>query len=100
MAWVDQSILVGDISTISMVGTSYTGWTMTEHVTFNPPPPNLPGLIWRPISRDYLAALVDVARACLRVDGGLPFLFVPEAVQDRFFPDTPGAGIGAFDPDQ
>jgi ribosomal protein S18 acetylase RimI-like enzyme len=60
----------------------------------------LPGLIWRPISRDDLAAVVDLARACLRVDGGLPFLFMPEVLQGRFFPDTPGAGIGAFDAGQ
>ena len=32
--------------------------------------------------------------------GGLSFLFVPEVIQDRIYPDTPGAGIGAFDPDQ
>ncbi len=73
---------------------------MTENVALNPAPPNLPGLVWRPIGRDDLAALVDLARACLRADGGLPFLFEPDVVQGRFFPDTPGAGIGAFDLDQ
>ena len=73
---------------------------MTENVALNPAPPNLPGLVWRPIGRDDLAAVVELARACLRADGGLTFLFEPEVVQDRFFPDTPGAGIGAFDPDQ
>ena len=73
---------------------------MTENVALNPAPPNLPGLVWRPIGRDDLAAVVELARACLRADGGLPFLFEPDAVQNRFFSDTPGAGIGAFDPDQ
>src|SRR5438105_317382 len=73
---------------------------MSENAAINPAPPNLPDLVWRPISRDDLAAVVGLARACLRADGGLPSLFVPEVVQDRFFPDTPGAGTGAFDPDQ
>src|SRR5207248_1138143 len=73
---------------------------MRGNVIINPAPPNLPGLVWRPIGRDDLAAIVDLARACLRADGGLTFLFEPDVVQDRFFPDTPGAGIGAFDPDQ
>jgi mycothiol synthase len=73
---------------------------MTENAALNPAPPNLPGLVWRPIGRDDLAAVVDLARACLRADGGLPWLFMPEPVQGRFFPDRPGAGLGAFDPDQ
>ena len=73
---------------------------MLENATISPTPPNLPGLVWRPIGRDDLAALVELARVCLRADGGLPFLFVPDILQGRFFPDTPGAGIGAFDMDQ
>jgi GNAT superfamily N-acetyltransferase len=72
---------------------------MIENVTISPAPPNLPGSIWRPIGRDDLAALVELARVCLLADGGLPFLFEPDSLQGRFFPDTPGAGIGAFDPD-
>src|SRR5258705_824853 len=73
---------------------------MTVNAAINPAPPNLPGLVWRPIGRDDLAAVVDLARACLRADGGLPFLFEPDVIQSRFFPETPSAGIGAFDPDQ
>jgi mycothiol synthase len=73
---------------------------MIENVTINPAPPNLAGSVWRPIGRDDLAAIVDLARVCLLADGGLPFLFEPDTLQGRFFPDTPGAGIGAFAPDQ
>jgi mycothiol synthase len=70
-----------------------------ETSAINPAPPRLAGLTWRAIHRQHLAALVDLARACLRADGGLPFLFQPDVLQDRFFPDAPGTGIGAFDPD-
>jgi len=73
---------------------------MTDNAAISPAPPNLPGLIWRPIGRDDLAAVVDLARACLRADGGLTWLFVPDVIQTRIFPDTPGAGMGAFDADQ
>ena len=81
-------------------GARYNAWIMPENAAINPAPPNLPGLVWRPIGRDDLAAVVDLARACLRADGGLTWLFEPEPVQKRFFPDTPGAGLGAFDSDQ
>ena len=73
---------------------------MMDKITISPAPPDLPGLVWHPIGRGDLAAVVDLAHACLRADGGLHFLFVPDVVQNRFFPDTPGAGIGAFDADQ
>ncbi len=73
---------------------------MIETSAINPAPPSVAGLTWRVIDRRHLAALVDLARVCLRADGGLPFLFQPDSLQERFFPDAPGAGIGAFDPEQ
>jgi mycothiol synthase len=69
------------------------------HSTTNPSPPNLPGLSWRPISRNDLAAVVELARLCLLADGGLPFLFEPDVLLSRYFPDAPGTGTGAFAPD-
>jgi mycothiol synthase len=71
-----------------------------EPLAINPAPPTLAGLAWSAIDRRHLSALVDLARVCLHADGGLPFLFQPDVLQDRFFPATPGAAIGAFDPDQ
>jgi mycothiol synthase len=62
-------------------------------------PPVLAGLSWRPVSRADLAAVVELARLCLLADGGLPFLFEPDVLLDRYFPDAPGAGTGAFAPD-
>jgi len=72
---------------------------MMANSTTNPALPSLADLIWRPITRDDLAALVDLASACFLVDGGLHFLFEPESISDRFFPDAPSAAIGAFAPD-
>ena len=71
-----------------------------ENAAINPVSPNLAGLIWRPISGDDLAALVELARTCYLADGGLGFLFEPDTLKDRYFPDAPGAAIGAFAPDQ
>lgn len=62
-------------------------------------PPDFADLRWRPVGREDLAAVVELARACLEADGGLPFLFVPEVIQERYFPDGPAKGIGAFLPD-
>lgn len=70
-----------------------------EHPPINPTPPNLAGLAWRPIGRDNLAALVELAGVCHLVDGGLAFMFDPENLQSRCFPDAPGVAIGAFVPD-
>jgi ribosomal protein S18 acetylase RimI-like enzyme len=53
------------------------------------------GLIWGPITRDDLAKLVDLARACYQVDGGIHSMFEPDQISSRFFPDDPGAAIGA-----
>jgi mycothiol synthase len=71
-----------------------------ENATINPSPPNLAGLIWRTISRNDLAALVELAHTCLLIDGGLSFLFEPDTLLSRYFPDVPGRGIGAFAPDE
>ena len=66
-----------------------------------PSPPNLAGLIWRPISLNDLAALFELAHTCLLVDGGLSFMIdEPDTFKNRYFPDAPGTGIGAFAPDE
>lgn len=70
-----------------------------ENPTLIPTPPGLTNLTWRPMTRADLTALVDLANACFLADGGLHFLFEPDSVEERFFPDTPGAIIGAFTPD-
>lgn len=59
-------------------------------------PRNLASLTWRPVSGDDLASLVELAGVCLLTDGGLSFLFEPDVLQSRYFPDAPGAGIGAY----
>ena len=41
----------------------------------------------------------ELADRCLLADGGLSFINDPEHLQNRFFPDTPGAAIGAILPD-
>jgi mycothiol synthase len=65
-----------------------------------PVPPSLANLVWRPITRDDLAALVDLAGTCFLVDGGLHFMLEPETLTSNFFPNAPGIAIGAFAPDQ
>jgi mycothiol synthase len=70
-----------------------------ENSTINPAPPSLAGLVWRPMTRADLAALVDLSSACFLADGGIHFLFEPDSICGRFFPDAPGAVIGAFAPD-
>ena len=63
-------------------------------------PPSLAGFVWRPITRDDLAALVDLARTCFPVDGGLHFMLEPESLTDNYFPNAPGVAVGAFASDQ
>ncbi len=65
----------------------------------SPAPPNHTGLVWRLVNRDSLPALVELANACFSADGGLHFVFEPDSISDRFFPDAPGTAIGAFGPD-
>jgi mycothiol synthase len=60
------------------------------------PPPSLPGLTWRRLDGNDLPALVELSRSCVATDGGLPSLFEPEAVSERYFPDEAGAQLGAF----
>jgi mycothiol synthase len=63
----------------------------------DPLPPDLPGLSWRAIGRDDLPAVVELAAACHKSDGGFGFLFVRDFILERYFPDEPGAATGAFD---
>ena len=67
--------------------------------SISPEPPRLPGLTWRPVTRDDLTALVALALECQSAGGGLAFLNEPDSLLERFFPDAPGAVIGAFDAD-
>jgi mycothiol synthase len=52
--------------------------------------------VWRPITRDDLAAVVALAGECHLADGGLDFLNEPGSLMSRYFQDEPGAAIGAF----
>ena len=70
-----------------------------KNSTINPPPPTLDGLIWRPITRDDLTELVALAKACYLSDGGIHAMFEPDEIISRFFPDEPGAAIGALNAD-
>ncbi len=70
-----------------------------ENSTIHPKQPNFAHLDWRPIDQNDLDAVVELARACYQVDGGLSFLFEPDAIQSRYFPGEAGKGIGAFMPD-
>ena len=65
-------------------------------LTINPPPPGLGGLFWRPITRDDLTELVDLAKTCYLSDGGLNFMVEQKEIISRFFPGMPGAAIGAL----
>ena len=71
-----------------------------ENSTINPAPPLLAGLIWQAITRDDLAALVELAGTCHLADGGLAFMNEPGNLKSRYFPDAPGAAIGAFAADE
>ncbi len=71
-----------------------------EYPKLSPAPPLLAGLFWRAITRDDLTTLVRLAEECQKVDGGLAFLNEPDNLKDRYFPDAPGAGIGAFTADE
>jgi mycothiol synthase len=64
--------------------------------TINPAPPALAGLTWRPITRDDLDALVNLAKTCYLSDGGIHSMFELEEIISQFFPDEPGAAIGAL----
>ncbi len=72
---------------------------MMEKSTINFGLPSPTDLVWRPITRDDLAALVDLASRCFLVDGGLHFMLESENLASNYFPDIPGAAVGAFTPD-
>jgi hypothetical protein len=67
-----------------------------DNSTINPARPLQAGLIRRALTRDDLAALVDLATECHLADGGLAFMNEPDNLASRYFPDAPGASIGAF----
>jgi mycothiol synthase len=70
-----------------------------ENNLINPSPPNFANLAWRPTNQNDLEAVVELAKACFQVDGGLFFLFELDAVKSRYFPDRSSRSIGAFLPD-
>jgi mycothiol synthase len=70
-----------------------------DNSTINPLPPSLDGLIWRPIARDDSTKLIDLAKSCYSSDGGIHSMFEPDEIVSRFFPDEPGAAIGALNAD-
>jgi mycothiol synthase len=53
-------------------------------------------LTWWAITHDDLAALVELAAECYLADGGLGFMNEPDNLSERYFPDTPGAAMGAW----
>jgi mycothiol synthase len=67
-----------------------------KNTTTNPSPPELDGLLWRPVTRDDLSLQVDLAQTCYLSDGGIHAMFEPEEISSRFFPDGPGAATGAL----
>jgi len=69
-----------------------------ENPTIQPAPLLYPGLTWRIITRADLAALVELALECQRVDGGLALLNEPGTLRERYFPDEPFIGWAAFAP--
>ncbi len=70
-----------------------------ENPAIHPTPPDLPGLTWQAITLADLDALATLAGKCEQVDGGLALLNEPVNLRERYFPDAPGSGIGAFDTD-
>ena len=63
------------------------------------PPTSQDGLLWRPVTRDDQDALVDLAKTCYLSDGGIHFMFEPDEIISRFFPDEPCTSIGAWNRD-
>ncbi len=62
----------------------------------DPAPPSMEGLVWRPITRDDLAALVALASECHLADGGLAAMNEPGSLMGRYFQSGSGEAIGAF----
>jgi mycothiol synthase len=53
-------------------------------------------LRWRLIGQDNLEEIVELAQRCHAVDGGIGFMFAPEAIKSRYLPDGSSSGIGAY----
>lgn len=70
-----------------------------EKDTIIPEPPDVENLEWRSLDRSHLDAVVDLAQTCFQADGGLRFLFEPDLISERQFPDGPGSGLVARLPD-
>ncbi len=70
-----------------------------QNPTINPAPPAIADLLWRRLNPADLSTIAELAHACHLVDGGLAFMLQPDNLQRRYFPDAPGAAIGAFTPD-
>lgn len=64
-----------------------------------PEPPALANLTWRKIVPEDLEMIIVLNKTCLSVDGGLPFLFEPDIIQSRYFPERSGNVIGALAPE-
>jgi len=67
--------------------------------------PSIPGLNWRSLQPDDVAAIASLATVCLTVDGGLPQGLksldndTDTYVQEHYLPAWPGTSIGAFEMD-
>jgi mycothiol synthase len=70
-----------------------------DNRSVEPTPPAWAELTWRPVSRDDLAVIGELAGECYRADGGLAFLFAPQSLAERYFPDDATVGLGAFTAD-
>ena len=62
-------------------------------------PPNDPALEWCSLGLADLAAIAELAAACLKVDGGLPLAATEAFIQGRYFQLPAQPTIGAFDRD-
>ncbi len=62
-------------------------------------PPRVPGVVWRPLQRQDVGAIVDLIEACLAADGGLPLATDESVVQESYLSVEIGASIGAFESD-
>jgi mycothiol synthase len=70
-----------------------------ENASNIPVPPNMVDLRWRPIDQNDLGAIIELSQRCHAVDGGIGFLFEPDAIKSRYLPDKPSSRIGAYTSD-
>ena len=59
--------------------------------------PTVPGLSWRSLQQDDVAAITALATACLETNGGLPLGAADTYIQEHYLPALPGTSIGAFE---